>query len=91
VGRRGAATPGYRLDQIVSGLHDGRIKALYLIGENPAQTEPNATTSRRASRLRVHRLAGHLPERLDRKYATSCCRRRASRRRTARSRTPSGA
>jgi formate dehydrogenase major subunit/formate dehydrogenase alpha subunit len=35
-------TPGYRLDQIVSGLHDGRIKALYLIGENPAQTEPNA-------------------------------------------------
>jgi predicted molibdopterin-dependent oxidoreductase YjgC len=34
--------PGYRLDQIMSGLHDGRIKALYLIGENPAQTEPNA-------------------------------------------------
>jgi predicted molibdopterin-dependent oxidoreductase YjgC len=36
------AAPGYRLDQIMSGLHDGRIKALYLIGENPAQTEPNA-------------------------------------------------
>jgi predicted molibdopterin-dependent oxidoreductase YjgC len=36
------ATPGYRLDQIISGLHDGRVKALYLIGENPAQTEPNA-------------------------------------------------
>jgi predicted molibdopterin-dependent oxidoreductase YjgC len=35
-------TPGYRLDQMMSGLHDGRIKALYLIGENPAQTEPNA-------------------------------------------------
>ena len=34
--------PGYRLDQIMSGLHDGRIRALYLIGENPAQTEPNA-------------------------------------------------
>ena len=34
--------PGYRLDQMISGLHDGRIKALYLIGENPAQTEPNA-------------------------------------------------
>jgi predicted molibdopterin-dependent oxidoreductase YjgC len=26
---------------MMSGLHDGRIKALYLIGENPAQTEPN--------------------------------------------------
>jgi predicted molibdopterin-dependent oxidoreductase YjgC len=34
--------PGYRLDQIMSGLHDGRVKALYLIGENPAHTEPNA-------------------------------------------------
>jgi predicted molibdopterin-dependent oxidoreductase YjgC len=33
--------PGYRLDQMMSGLHDDRIKALYLIGENPAQTEPN--------------------------------------------------
>jgi predicted molibdopterin-dependent oxidoreductase YjgC len=33
---------GYRLDQMMSGLHDGRVKALYLIGENPAQTEPNA-------------------------------------------------
>jgi predicted molibdopterin-dependent oxidoreductase YjgC len=36
------ATPGYRLDQMMSGLHDGRIRALYLVGENPAQTEPNA-------------------------------------------------
>ena len=35
-------TPGYRLDQMMSGLHDGRIRALYLIGENPMQTEPNA-------------------------------------------------
>ncbi len=26
----------------MSGLHDGRIRALYLIGENPVQTEPNA-------------------------------------------------
>ena len=33
---------GYRLDQMMSGLHDGRVKALYLIGENPAHTEPNA-------------------------------------------------
>jgi formate dehydrogenase major subunit/formate dehydrogenase alpha subunit len=35
-------TPGYRLDQMMSGLHDGRIRALYLVGENPMQTEPNA-------------------------------------------------
>src|SRR4026209_2250847 len=36
-------THGYRLDQMMSGLHDGRVKALYMIGENPAQTEPNVT------------------------------------------------
>jgi predicted molibdopterin-dependent oxidoreductase YjgC len=41
-GQKVPERPGYRLDQIVSGLHDGRVKALYLIGENPAQTEPNA-------------------------------------------------
>jgi predicted molibdopterin-dependent oxidoreductase YjgC len=35
-------TPGYRLDQIMAACHDNRIRALYLIGENPAQTEPNA-------------------------------------------------
>jgi predicted molibdopterin-dependent oxidoreductase YjgC len=35
-------TLGYRLDQMISGLHDGRMKALYLVGENPAHTEPNA-------------------------------------------------
>jgi len=34
---------GFRLDQMMSGLHDDRIKALLLIGENPAQTEPNLT------------------------------------------------
>jgi formate dehydrogenase major subunit/formate dehydrogenase alpha subunit len=27
---------------MMSGLHDGRVRALVLIGENPAQTEPNA-------------------------------------------------
>jgi len=34
-------TAGYRLDQMISGMHDGRIKAFYLIGENPGHTEPN--------------------------------------------------
>ena len=34
--------PGYRLDQIMAACHDDRIQALYLIGENPMQTEPNA-------------------------------------------------
>ena len=92
--RRGASsaeTPGYRLDQMMSGLHDGRIKALYLVGENPAQTEPNAR---------------HVEEGLDglefmvaqdlflndstRPTRTSSFPPRASRRRTAPSRTRSG-
>jgi len=36
------ARPGYRLDQMISGMQDGRVRAFYLIGENPAHTEPNA-------------------------------------------------
>jgi predicted molibdopterin-dependent oxidoreductase YjgC len=35
-------TPGYRLDEMIHGLHDGKIRALYLIGENPAQSDPDA-------------------------------------------------
>ncbi len=35
-------TPGLRLDQMIHGLSDGSVKALYLIGENPAQTDPDA-------------------------------------------------
>ena len=55
-------TPGYRLDQMMSGLHDGRMKALYLIGENPAQTEPNAHhVEEGLGQARLPDLAGHLP------------------------------
>ena len=55
---------GYRLDQMMSGLHDGRVKALYLIGENPAQTEPNAHhVEEGLVAARVPRRAGPVPER----------------------------
>ena len=47
VGHRLPATPGYRLDQIISGLHDGRTKALYLVGENPGTPSRTRSTSRR--------------------------------------------
>jgi formate dehydrogenase major subunit/formate dehydrogenase alpha subunit len=36
------ATPGYRLDEIVGGMNDGRIRGVYLVGEDPAHTDPNA-------------------------------------------------
>ena len=35
------------LDQMMSGLHDKRIRALYLIGENPAQSEADMTRTLR--------------------------------------------
>ena len=51
----------------MSGLHDGRIKALYLVGENPAQTEPNAHhVEEGLEHARVPRRAGPVPERPDR-------------------------
>ena len=57
-------TLGYRLDQIISGLHDGRTKALYLVGENPAHTEPNAKHVEEGfEHRRVRRRAGSVPER----------------------------
>ena len=65
-GHRGPPTPGFRLDQMMSGLHDGRIKALYLIGENPVQTEPNAHhVEEGMEQLDFCRRAGPLPQRLE--------------------------
>ena len=56
------ASPGYRLDQMISGLHDDRIKAFYLIGENPAHTEPNAShVEEGLEDLEFLGLARHLP------------------------------
>ena len=86
-------TPGYRLDQMMSGLHDGRVKALV-----PRRREPGADRAERTPRRggpredRLPDLAGHLPARHDaRSTRTSSSPPRASPRRTARSRTPSGA
>ena len=78
---------------MMSGLHDGRIKALYLIGENPAQTEPNAHHVEEGLAQLEFLVAQDLflNETAARRTRTSSSPRRASRRRTARSRTPSGA
>ncbi len=86
-------TPGYRLDQMMSGLHDGRIKALYLVGENPAQTEPNAHHVEEGLAQLEFVVAQDIflndTSREARERRASP--RRASRRRTGRSRTRSGA
>ena len=76
---------------MMSGLHDGRIKALYLIGENPAQTEPNATHVEEGSAKLDFVVSQDLfLNETRRSTPTSSSRHRASPRRTARSRTPSG-
>ncbi len=36
------AAPGLRLDQMMDGMHDGRIKAFYVMGEDPVVSEPHA-------------------------------------------------
>jgi formate dehydrogenase major subunit/formate dehydrogenase alpha subunit len=35
-------TPGYRLDQMMAGMHDGRVRAFYIMGEDPVVSEPDA-------------------------------------------------
>ena len=77
---------------MMSGLHDGRIKALYLIGENPAQTEPNAHhVEEGLGRLDFLISQDIFLHDMTRKYADVVFPRRRSRRRTARSRTRSAA
>ena len=41
-GRELSAVPGLRLDQMMDGMHDGRLKAFYVMGEDPVLSEPNA-------------------------------------------------
>jgi predicted molibdopterin-dependent oxidoreductase YjgC len=36
------ATPGYRLEQMIAGTLDGRVRALYIVGEDPMHTDPDA-------------------------------------------------
>lgn len=36
------SNPGLRLDQMMSGMHDGKLRAFYIMGEDPILSEPNA-------------------------------------------------
>ncbi len=35
--------PGLTLTEMIDGIHDGRIRALYIMGENPVIADPDAT------------------------------------------------
>lgn len=41
-GKQLSTVPGLRLDQMMDGMHDGRLKAFYVMGEDPVISEPNA-------------------------------------------------
>ena len=73
-------------------MERGDLRRLYVIGENPAQSEADAKHAHELlERARPHGGAGHLPHRRPPRWPTSCCRpRRAGARPRARSRTASG-
>ena len=42
------ASPGLRLTEVFEAVHDNKVKALYVMGENPVITEANARAVKRA-------------------------------------------
>ncbi len=43
-----APTPGLTLPQMFDAAHDGRVRAVYIMGENPAMSDPNTLHIREA-------------------------------------------
>ena len=76
--------PGLTVVEIMNSAYDGKIRGMYIMGENPAMSDPGPRArARRDGEARAPRGAGHLPHR-DAISPTWCCRRRHGRRRTAR-------
>jgi len=48
MGRVGDKTPGRTIGQMLQGVVDGQMKALYVVGENPAVSEPGAAMVKQA-------------------------------------------
>jgi predicted molibdopterin-dependent oxidoreductase YjgC len=42
------AKPGLTVTELMEGIHDGRVKALYIMGENPMLSDPNVNHVREA-------------------------------------------
>ena len=81
--------PGLTVVEIMNAAHDGKIRGMYIMGENPAMSDPDVDHAREAlADARASRRAGHLPHRDRATSPTWCCRRPRGRRRPARSPTP---
>ena len=56
--------PGLTVVEIIDAIHAGRIKAMYIMGENPAMSDPDAHHAREAlAQARASGGPGHLPDR----------------------------
>ena len=54
--------PGLRIPDMFDAAIDGQVRALYVMGEDIAQTDPDSARAGRVGRLRPGRGAGDLPE-----------------------------
>ena len=58
------ATPGLKVTEMLPAAHDGTLKAMYIIGENPLVSDPDLNHAEKSLRAaRVPGGAGHLPDR----------------------------
>ena len=70
---------GWHLSQMFEAMEHGELRALYVIGENPVQSEADCAAARRAARgSGSPGRAGHLPDEDRGARATWCFRPRAS-------------
>ena len=62
--RRSIRSPGLTVVEIMDAVHAGKIRGMYIMGENPAMSDPDvAARAPGARRARDARRAGHLPDR----------------------------
>ena len=62
--RRSTTSAGLTVVEIMDAIHRDEIKGMYIMGENPAMSDPDvAACARGARQSRASRRAGHLPDR----------------------------
>ena len=86
-------SPGLKAVELFEAIHDGRIKAVWIMATNPVVSLPDADRARAAlERCEFVVVSDCVAKhRHDRARRTCCCRPPPGARRTARSRTPSAA
>ena len=81
--------PGLTVVEIMDAVHRDEIRGMYIMGENPAMSDPDVQHARDGTRpSRAPRGPGHFPDRDREIRRCRACRPRPGRRRTAPSPTP---